>query len=327
MICYVFILKTNYTNRMNLNVKSIHSIHHHYGWDNKNNPIEHIEDDEVIVIDTVDSSGGQLNINSKAKDINNLDFSKVNPVTGPLYIQNALPGDVLEIQIIDFETSGWGWTANIPGFGLLSDQFKEEAINIWKYDQHNPSSSLFSNFAKIPLKPFVGTIGLAPKEDGVLSVVPPRNFGGNLDIKEVHKGTKIYLPIQVKGALLSLGDTHAAQGDGEVCGTAIESPMKVSIKTKLLKNYNIKSPFIETNHNIVDNMNIGSFITTGIGEDLFISARESVMRMIDHLTKKIKITDVEAYMLCSVAGNLKISEIVDQPNWVVSFEISKSVFN
>ena len=103
--------------------------------------------------------------------------------------------------------------------------------------------------------------------------------------------------------------------------------MKVSIKTKLLKNYNIKSPFIETNHNIVDNMNIGSFITTGIGEDLFISARESVMRMIDHLTKKIKITDVEAYMLCSVAGNLKISEIVDQPNWVVSFEISKSVFN
>ena len=103
--------------------------------------------------------------------------------------------------------------------------------------------------------------------------------------------------------------------------------MKVSIKTKLHKNYNINSPFIETNHNIIDNMNIGSFITTGIGEDLFISARESVMRMIDYLTKSIKITDVEAYMLCSVAGNLKISEIVDQPNWVVSFEISKSVFN
>ena len=128
-----------------------------------------------------------------------------------------------------------GLTANIPGFGLLSDQFEEPAINIWKYDKSNPVDSLFSNFASIPLKPFVGTIGLAPKEEGVLSVVPPRNFGGNLDIKEVYEGTKLYLPVQVSGGLLSLGDTHAAQGDGEVCGTAIESPMKVLIKTKLHK--------------------------------------------------------------------------------------------
>ena len=312
---------------MNINIKSIHSIHHHFGWDNSNNPIEHIKDNEIIEISTVDSSGGQLNQESTLSDLSKLDFSKVNPVTGPLFIEDALPGDVLEVEIIDFNTSGWGWTANIPGFGLLSDQFKNEAINIWKYDSLNPKSSMFSNFAKIPLKPFVGTIGLAPKEDGLLSVVPPRNFGGNLDIKEVYSGTKIYLPIQVEGGLLSLGDTHAAQGDGEVCGTAIESPMKVNIKTKLHKNKTIKSPFIETNHNIIDSLNIGSFITTGIGENLFISARESVIRMIDHLTKEIKISDVEAYMLCSVAGNLKISEIVDQPNWVVSFEIPKSVFN
>ena len=177
------------------------------------------------------------------------------------------------------------------------------------------------------MKPFVGTIGLAPKEEGVLSVVPPRNFGGNLDIKEVYEGTKLYLPVQVSGGLLSLGDTHAAQGDGEVCGTAIESPMKVLIKTKLHKNKKIDSPFLETNHTPLLKKNIGSFITTGIGEDLYVASKEAVSRMIDYLTKNIKIKDIDAYMLCSVAGNLKISEIVDVPNWVVSFEISKSIFD
>ena len=244
---------------MKLDIKSIHSEHHHYGWNNKNEPKAIIKNDQLIELETIDSSGGQLNNLSTIEDIKNLDFSKVNPVTGPLYIENSEPGDTIEISIEKFETSGWGWTANIPGFGLLSDQFEEPAINIWKYDKSNPVDSLFSNFASIPLKPFVGTIGLAPKEEGVLSVVPPRNFGGNLDIKEVYEGTKLYLPVQVSGGLLSLGDTHAAQGDGEVCGTAIESPMKVLIKTKLHKNKKIDSPFLETNHTPLLKKNIGSF--------------------------------------------------------------------
>ena len=311
---------------MKLDIKSIHSEHHHYGWSNKNEPKAIIKNDQLIELETIDSSGGQLNNLSTIEDIKNLDFSKVNPVTGPLYIENSEPGDTIEISIEKFETSGWGWTANIPGFGLLSDQFEDPAINIWKYDKSNPVDSLFSNFASIPLKPFVGTIGLAPKEEGILSVVPPRNFGGNLDIKEVYEGTKLYLPVQVSGSLLSLGDTHAAQGDGEVCGTAIESPMKVLIKTKLHKNKKIDSPFLETNHTPLLKKNIGSFITTGIGEDLYVASKEAVSRMIDYLTKNIKIKDIDAYMLCSVAGNLKISEIVDVPNWVVSFEISKSIF-
>ena len=312
---------------MDLEIKSIHSNHHHHGWNNTFKPIETINNNDQVILDTIDSSGGQLTIASTVEDLKKLDFSKVNPVTGPLFIENSEEGDTLEIEIQEFETSGWGWTANIPGFGLLNDQFKEPAINLWKYDANNPTTSMFSNFANIPLVPFVGTIGLGPKDDGLLSVVPPRNFGGNLDIKEVYEGTKIFLPVQVKGSLLSLGDTHAAQGDGEVCGTAIESPMKVLIKTKLHKDKRIESPFIETNHSISLKNNLGSFITTGIGEDLFIAAREAVMRMIDYISKTIKIKDIEAYMLCSVAGNLKISEIVDQPNWVVSFEINKSVFN
>ena len=313
---------------MNLNIKSIHSINHHNGWDNSIKPILFIKSGDTVEIDTIDSSGSQINENSNINDLKNLNFEKVNPVTGPIFIEGSTFGDSIEIEVMGFDSSGWGWTAIIPGFGLLNDQFKNPVLNLWKYNKINPVNSLFSNFAKVPLKPFIGTIGLAPKKKGLHSVVPPRNCGGNLDIKEIHVGSKLFLPVQVEGGLLSLGDTHAAQGDGEVCGTAIESPMKVLIKITLHKNYSLESPFIETNQKEKNaNLNInGSFITTGIGEDLFISSREAVMRMIDYLVQNFKIKDTEAYMLCSVAGNLKISEIVDMPNWVVSFQIPKSIF-
>ena len=214
------------------NNHTIHSLKHHFGWDNSNNPVIKIKSGEIIEIDTVDSSGSQLNLDSTIEDVKNIDFSKVNPVTGPIFVENANEGDVIEVELIDFVTSGWGWTAVIPGFGLLADEFKNPDLNLWKYDSNNPKESVYSTYGKVPLKPFVGTIGLALKEPGNHTIVPPRHCGGNLDIKELSKGSKIRFPVQVSGGLLSLGDTHAAQGDGEVCGTAIESPMKVIIKIK-----------------------------------------------------------------------------------------------
>ena len=218
---------------------TIHSLKHHFGWDNSNVPIVKVISGETIEIDTVDSSGAQLSLKSNIEDVRNLDFSKVNPVTGPIFIEDACEGDVIEIEFIDFVTSGWGWTAIIPGFGLLADEFQTPDLNLWKYEKNNPIESVYSTYGKIPLKPFVGTIGLALKESGNHSVVPPRDCGGNLDIKELSKGSKVRLPVQVSGGLLSLGDTHAAQGDGEVCGTAIESPMKVIVKVNLIKNFKI----------------------------------------------------------------------------------------
>jgi len=306
---------------------TIHSLKHHFGWDNSNKPVIEIKSGEIIELETVDSSGSQLNQNSKIDNIKNLDFAKVNPVTGPIYIEDATEGDVVEIKIVDFISSGWGWTAIIPGFGLLSDEFKNPDINIWKYDKNNPKESAYSAYCKIPLKPFVGTIGLALKEPGNHSIVPPRNCGGNLDIKELSKGAVVRFPIQVKGGLLSLGDTHAAQGDGEVCGTAIESPMKVIIKINLIKNTKIYSPQFETygpasNH--IDNN--GYFVTTGIGPDLMEGAKNSLRYMIDLLVQKHNIPSSKAYMLCSVCADLRISEIVDRPNWVVSCYFPKSVF-
>ena len=310
------------------NNHTIHSLHHHFGWNNAIEPVIKIRSNEILSIETIDSSGSQLNLNSTIEDIKKLDFSKINPVTGPIYIENAEVGDVIEVEFFEFDTSGWGWTAIIPGFGLLADEFKEPDINIWTYDKHNPSHSMFNEFAKIPLNPFVGTIGLALKEEGTHTIVPPRNCGGNLDIKDLSKGSKIRFPVQVKGGLLSLGDTHAAQGDGEVCGTAIESPMKVNIKVNLIKKFSISSPQFETfkstsNHIDKD----GYFVTTGIGPDLMEASKNSVRNMIDLICKINHLHPNKAYMLCSVCADLRISEIVDMPNWVVSCYFPKYVFN
>ena len=307
---------------------TIHSISHHFGWDNSNEPILYIKSGETIEIETIDSSGEQLNVNSTVENVKNLDFSKVNPVTGPIYIEDAKVGDVLEVEFLEFITSGWGWTAIIPGFGLLADEFNEPDLYLWKYDPNNPIQSSYSTFGKVPLNPFVGTIGLALKEPGNHSIVPPRHCGGNLDIKDLIKGSKIRFPVQVPGALLSLGDTHAAQGDGEVCGTAIESPMKVIIKINLIKNQFISSPQYETNGSIFKIIDkYGYFVTTGIGPDLMDGVKNAVRSMIDLLGKKENISANKAYMLCSVCADLRISEIVDIPNWVVSCYFPKYIFS
>ena len=307
---------------------TIHSVNHHFGWDNSNDPVIKIKSGETIEIDTVDSSGSQLSLNSNIDELKKLDFSKVNPVTGPIFIENASEGDVIEVELLDFITSGWGWTAIIPGFGLLADEFTEPDLNLWKYDKNNPVESLYSSYGKVSLKPFVGTIGLALKEPGNHTIVPPRHCGGNLDIKDLSKGSKIRFPVQVDGGLLSLGDTHAAQGDGEVCGTAIESPMKVLIKVTLIKNIKINSPQFETFGPVSNHIDQkGYFVTTGIGPDLMEGAKNSIRSMINLLVQKLNMPENKAYMFCSVCADLRISEIVDMPNWVVSCYFPKSVFN
>jgi acetamidase/formamidase len=311
-------------------LKCTHTIHDHtchHGWNNSHAPAVVIEPGETIEFRTQDSSGGQLNAKSTLADLGKLDFAKVNPVTGPVYIDGAEPGDAIKVTLLEFGTSGWGWTANIPGFGLLADQFKEPALNIWTYDTGTLAPALFGKTARIPLKPFCGTIGLAPAETGQHSVVPPRRMGGNMDIRDLAAGTELWLPVEVKGGLFSLGDTHAAQGDGEVCGTAIESPCTVAAKLELVKGAHLKFPHFRTAGPVTRHLDgKGYDATTGIGPDLMTAARDAVSGMIDLLCTQQKLSAVDAYMLCSVCGDLRISEIVDMPNWVVSFYFPRSVF-
>nr|WP_298681860.1 acetamidase/formamidase family protein [uncultured Dongia sp.] len=307
---------------------TIHRHNHHHGWDNSLKPVLTVAPGTVVELETIDSSGGQITPAWTVADMGKLDFAKVNPTTGPIYIDGAEPGDAVKVTLLSYKPSGWGWTANIPGFGLLADQFKDPALHIWKYDATSLAPAMFGSIAAVPLKPFAGTIGLAPAEAGLHSVVPPRRMGGNMDIRDMAAGTELLLPVEVAGGLFSLGDTHAAQGDGEVCGTAIESPMDVTVKLDLVKGANIAFPQFRTPGPVTRHLDAKGYdVTTGIGPDLMTGARAAVSGMVELLTKRHKISAVDAYMLCSVCGDLRISEIVDMPNWVVSFYFPRVVLD
>lgn len=304
--------------------KTIHQKHHHFGWDNSLKPVLTVEPGETIEFGIVDASGGQLSEDSNADDVASLDFDRVNPVTGPIYIDGAEPGDALVVEVLEFEASGWGWTALIPGFGLLAEDFPDPFLHISHYDEHHVT---FTPEIHLPTRPFPGTIGVAPAEAGFHSVVPPRSVGGNLDIRDLVCGTKLYLPVATPGALFSVGDTHAAQGDGEVCGTAIETPMKVQLRFNLKKQAEMKRPQFETApESQPSDAGLGYYVTTGVAPDLMVASKDAIRDMIDHLMSSYALVPELAYALCSVAVNLKISEVVDAPNWVVSAYLPKAIF-
>lgn len=306
---------------------TIHERQCHFGWSNANVPAAQIAPGEIVKFQPLDSSGAQLNPHSTVADIAQLDFAKVNPVAGPVYVDGAEPGDAIKVTLLDFTPSGWGWTANIPGFGLLAEDFPEPALHIWKYDPATLAPAMYGPGGRVPLKPFCGTIGLAPAEAGTHSIVPPRRMGGNMDIRDLSAGTELYLPVEVKGGLFSVGDTHATQGDGEVCGTAIESPCVLTARFDLIKGANLAFPRFTTPGPVARHFDAKGYeATTGIGPDLMEAAKAAVRGMIDLLCKRYNMAPVEAYMLSSVCADLRISEIVDVPNWVVSFYFPRIVF-
>ncbi|MDB5477352.1 MAG: Acetamidase [Phenylobacterium sp.] len=306
-----------------------HTIHgdcHHVGWDNALPPVLTVAPGATIEFECLDASGGQLTAASTLADLAALDFARINPTTGPVFIDGAQPGDAIKITIGAFAPSGFGWTANIPGFGLLADQFVEPALHLWTYDKVAMTPAAYSPVGRVPLKPFAGTIGLALAEPGVHSVVPPRRVGGNLDIRDLAAGTVLYLPVEVAGGLFSVGDTHAAQGDGEICGTAIESPMSVTLTLDLVKDARLETPRYTTPGPVTRHLDAKGYeVTTGLGPDLMTAARGAVARMVDLIAARTGMAPVEAYMLCSVCGDLRISEIVDLPNWVVGFYFPRLV--
>ena len=311
---------------------TIHGAQHHFGWDNSRVPAERVEPGATILFHCHDSSAGQLGPSSTLADVTALDFGRINPVSGPIYVEGAQPGDAIKVTIDSFAPQvhggkGFGWTANIPGFGLLADQFTDPALHIWSYDANQMAPAAWGKDGRVPLKPFAGTIGNALAEAGLHSVVPPRRVGGNLDIRDLTSGVTLYLPVEVPGALFSVGDTHAAQGDGEVCGTAIESPMDVVLTLDLVKGANLKTPRFTTPGPVTRHLDAKGYeVTTGIGPDLMAASRDAVASMIDLLCAQRGMAAVDAYMLVSTCGDLRISEIVDMPNWVVSFYFPRCVF-
>ncbi len=306
----------------------IHRDQWHLAWDHSIAPIASVQSGETISFDLLDASCGQIVEESTVEAIHTLDFSRVDQVNGPVYVEGAQPGDALEIEFVDLQPSAWGWTAIIPGFGLLADEFPEPSLKIWRLEGGADGWAEFAPGIRVPLAPFCGEIGLAPAADGPHSTIPPYRHGGNMDTKHLTKGTRLFLPVEVPGALFSIGDGHAAQGDGEVCGTAIETPMRATVRLTVRKDVQVQEPQFLTPGPLAQRTNTASYYATdGIGPDLMEAARNAIRHMIEHLQRNYGLSRPEAYMLCSVAVDLKICEIVDAPHWVVSAFLPLSIFS
>ena len=298
----------------------------HLAWDPAIPPIASVPSGSVIEFDCLDASFGQLTAQSTTADIATLDFARVDQVNGPVAVEGAEPGGTLQVDLLEFQPSDWGWTASIPGFGLLADEFPDP---FYKVTALPPGADRVEYWPglRIPLAPFCGEVGVAPRE-GPLSTIPPDLHGGNMDTRHLVAGTTLYLPVFVPGANLSMGDGHATQGDGEVCGTAIETPMRATVRVTARNDLHLTGPEFEAAADPWAGQRQGRrYATDGIGPDLMTAARDATRRMIDWLGREHGLEPVQAYLLCSVAIDLRISEVVDAPHWVVTAHCPLDIFD
>jgi acetamidase/formamidase len=295
-----------------------------YAWDNSVAPALELESGEAVLLHVRDASDEQINEGSGVEDVGKLDFSHVNPVSGPVFVKGAQPGDTLQVELLEFHPHGWGWTAIIPGFGLLADEYPDPWLRISRVEGDRVR---FSDRVTLPYRPFPGTLGVALPEPGAHSIVPPSRFGGNMDTKHLNPGTTLYLPVGVEGALFSLGDTHAAQGDGEVCGTAIEAAMDVVLRLTVRKDVRVDAPQYDVPAGLVAEHERSAYhVCTGVGPDLMECAKDAVRATVAWLGERHELDREEAYAVASVACDLRIHEIVDAPNWVVGCFVPESIF-
>jgi acetamidase/formamidase len=307
-------------------VQTLHDLRadaYQYAWDNSVAPALEVEPGETVLLHVRDASDEQINAGSGVDDVLKLDFTHVNPVSGPIFVKGAQPGDTLTVELLEFRPSDWGWTAIIPGFGLLADDYPEPWLRISAVDG---SRIRFSDRVSLPFRPFPGTLGVAPPEPGSHSIVPPSRYGGNMDTRHLVPGTTLYLPVGVEGALFSLGDTHAAQGDGEVCGTAIESAMDVVLRLRIEKDLHVEAPQYDVPAAAFTQERTDYHVCTGVGPDLMEATRDAVRATIAWLGEAHELDRDEAYALASVACDLRIHEVVDAPNWVVGCFVPESIF-
>jgi formamidase len=332
----------------------------HNRWHPDLEPIAEVAPAEEIRLEAEDGLDGQLTRESSHADAGTLDLGLGHPLTGPVYVQGARPGDLLEIELLSYETDDFGTTAVIPGFGYLADLFTDPYLVKWEIGDGLARSNELPGVA-VPEDAFAGVIGVAPSHERLdairtreealaergqpvadsmpegakppaaadgLRTIPPREIGGNLDVRQLVAGSRLWLPVDVPGALFSVGDLHFAQGDGEVCGTAIEVAGAVTVRFGLVEGGadRARYPTFETPGRTARR----SFATTGIpvevGMDLNAATREALLEMIGHLERTYGFARPAAYALCSACVDLRVSEVVDVPYPVVSALLPLDVF-
>jgi acetamidase/formamidase len=270
-------------------------------------------------------SDNQIGPDSDASVIAGLDWDRVYPLAGPIVVNGAKPGDTLAVEILDIRTQGWGWSAILPGLGLLADDFPDAYLKI--FDISAGDYARFGDEVAIPLTPFLGTMGVCPGDASAVAVMPPGRFGGNMDTRQLVRGTTLYLPVEVEGANFSTGDAHGCQGDGEVCVTGLEAPMYASLRFTLERGRSLPSAQYRTPGPLTPRVDGAPFYgTTGVGPDLFACAQDAVRAMVDHIEATYKLGREDAYVLASLCVDLKISEIVDAGQYIVSALLPEAVF-
>lgn len=331
---------------------------------------------DTVVLETRDAFDGQFGPDATLQTVAAPDLDVVHPLTGPVYVEGAQPGDLLEVEILDVAPDSYGYTVQVPGFGFLRDEFPEPFMVRWHLADGWASSADLPG-VRIPGAPFMGTIGLAPGQELLrratareqaaldrggfvlppsaagavptdarlagegLRTIPPRETGGNVDIKQLAAGTRLFLPVDTPGALFSAGDAHFAQGDGEVCGTAIEMRAELTVRFQLhpgeAARLGIRDPrFARDDYVVAPEFAAPRrcYATTGISvtpdgenraEDLTVAARNAMLNMIAHLQER-GWSRQQAYALCSVAVDLKVSQLVDVPNFLVTAVLPLDIF-
>jgi formamidase len=330
----------------------------HNRWHPDLVPLAEVGPGEEIRLETEDGLAGQLTRESSHADAGRLNLGLAHPLAGPVSVVGAEPGDVLEVEFLAYEPAAFGVTAVIPGFGYLADLFPDPYLVKWDIEGGLARAEELPGVA-VPEETFAGVVGVAPSrerlesfrtreealrsrgqavaeslsdtaippeaEDGVRTI-PPRETGGNMDIRQLVAGSRLWLPVDVPGALFSIGDLHFAQGDGEVCGTAIEVAGAVTVRFRVIEGRGHRFPTYETPPRPGRHW----FATTGIpvdaGMDLNAAARLALLEMLDHLEREYGFARPAAYALCSAVADLRISEVVDVPYPLVSALLPLDVF-
>lgn len=296
----------------------------HSLWNRALKPRLRVAAGDTVHLECVDSSGAQCHPSMTLAEYLKIDRNRIHALTGPIFVEGAEPGDVLQVDVLEVAHKGWGWTSVVSGLGFLKQRFTDPFFFVWKLEGEI-SKSIAP--AVVPLRPFCGVMGVAPAEDGEFRTRPPGIFGGNMDVRELCTGATLYLPVLNRGALFSTGDAHAAQGDGEVCINGIECPADVTLRFQVHKQRSLPGPIVETPaaRKLESDAAGGEWIVVESASDATAAARSATSRMIDLLADRWGFSAVHAYLLCSVAMNLRFSQVVNEPIHTVSAAISKQI--
>jgi acetamidase/formamidase len=295
----------------------------HHSWDNRLEPTLTIRSGDVVDYELLMAGHGQVYEGATFAETS-FDFDTLYNLLGPVYVEGARPGDTLRVEILDLWPDDWGWCAIMSELGTLPDAFPDPYLRT--FDLRGGAYADLVPGVRIPLSPFLGTMGTHPDAPATAPAFPPHKGGGNIDTRHLVAGSTLWLPVWCEGALFSCGDPHAMQGDGEVCVAALECDMQATLRFTLERR-TISAPYFRTAGPLTPRVEgAGHHGAMGIAPDLMEGTRKAVAAMVEWIVDEHGVSREDAYMLCSLAGDLKILEVVDSGMWNVGLTLPLSVF-